>query len=179
VKKLACVTVLLLACSVTGARAQSDTKAGIYYLVEAPAVARESPSSTAKVVNRYPAGSIVSVTDGVTGWARVKPATTGAQSDNEGWIAANPANLIPDDVFSATLRSVKVKDKPWPAATKNAIIKKQARIGFTREQVAIALGDPLRESSEETTSGTTELLIYPGQAIKLTAGRVSSIVKSK
>ena len=147
----------------------------IPYLVTAPTVARKTPESGATIVNRFQPLQVIEILEIVLGWARVRPATGAAENTEQGWIAANPDNLIADDLFSAVLRFVQVQEKSWPTTVKIDIIKRHARVGFTKEQVRLALGDPSMVATEETAGGTTEVWTYPSRTISFKGERVAAI----
>jgi len=48
----------------------------------------------------------------------------------------------------------------WPAAVQDKVIQGQVDIGFTREQVYVALGDPDRTFTRTTADGTSEVWTY-------------------
>jgi hypothetical protein len=48
----------------------------------------------------------------------------------------------------------------WPPAVQQKVIHGQADIGFTREQVTVALGEPDRVFTRTTADGTTEVWSY-------------------
>jgi hypothetical protein len=48
----------------------------------------------------------------------------------------------------------------WPAAVQEKVRAGQIDVGFTPEQVRVALGDPARTSTRTNTDGTSEVWVY-------------------
>lgn len=159
------------------APATQVAKPQVCYVTSAATKAFEKPSPTARSVNAYKAMSIVEVLEGTKGWAKVKPFTDTATSEAEGWIAAQPEYLIADGCFEAVLRRVRTEEHKWPTATKRDVIAQKIKIGFTKNHVQIALGDPAAKSSEETSTGVTEVWAYADRAITFKGDKVTTIRK--
>lgn len=49
----------------------------------------------------------------------------------------------------------------WPPAVQAQVRAGQVGVGFTQEQVAVALGDPSRTFTRTTPDGTTQVWVYP------------------
>jgi hypothetical protein len=130
----------------------------------------------AKQINSYKALAVVSVLQGTKGYALVKPFTKDSTANIESWIPVDPDYLIPDGCFDGVLRRVRTDDHPtWSQATKRDIIAKRIKIGFSQAQTQMALGDPVKKSSEETASGITEVWLYGSQTVTFKNSKILSI----
>lgn len=144
----------------------------VYYVSTTAAVVRKEPIATSPILGRLTPLESRSIYEVRTGWVRVQ---VGKAENPKGWVRATEENLAPGDSFDAAYGIVKMEDKPWPVATKVAILRRVAKIGFTREQVTLALGDPQTKAVEETAAGTTESWAYAGRVITFKDGRVAAI----
>jgi len=48
----------------------------------------------------------------------------------------------------------------WPASVQDKVVRGQIEVGFTRDQVAVALGEPDWTWARTTSDGTTEVWAY-------------------
>lgn len=142
------------------------------YLVDGPTSVHKMATATSPVLARLGIFDVVQVYEGAGGWLHVQ---TLGERRIEGWLKAKPENVIEADWLTVTRRLVDAQVAHWPAATSLDVARGRVRIGFTRAQVAAALGEPTRKTSDETAAGVTEILIYPGRVITLKAGRVTKI----
>lgn len=58
----------------------------------------------------------------------------------------------------------------WPAAVQDRVLAGQVDIGFTREQVFVALGEPDRTFARTTSDGTTEIWSYRDRGPRFSFG---------
>ncbi len=168
---------LVLTAIVVNATAnQAQEKPQICYVVGSVTTAFASPSPLAKQVNSYKALAVVGVLQGTKGYALVKPFTKDSTADIEGWIPVDPDYLIPDGCFDGVMRRVQTNDHPtWSQATKRDIIARRIKIGFSKTQTQLALGDPVNKSSEETAAGTTAIWVYRSQSVTFKGDTILSI----
>jgi hypothetical protein len=168
----------LIFASLLPSAAKAQEQVDVAYLITTPTVAREKPDVASKIVNKHGVNTLVLVKEAVPDWLLVEPGTVNASNKTAGWIRANKDNLVLDGLFPAILRQVKMNGKPWPASVKADITLKKIRVGFTSEQVLIALGDPLLKQSKETAQGTVEAWAFPEVVVTLDDGRVVAITKT-
>ena len=58
----------------------------------------------------------------------------------------------------------------WPAAVQDKVVKGQVDIGFTAEQVRVALGEPDRVFTRTTADGTSEVWSYRDRGPRFSFG---------
>ena len=58
----------------------------------------------------------------------------------------------------------------WPPAVQDKVVRGQIDIGFTRDQVAVALGGPDRVFTRTTSDGTTETWAYRDRGPRFSFG---------
>ncbi|HVS53713.1 MAG TPA: hypothetical protein VHD62_15260 [Opitutaceae bacterium] len=58
----------------------------------------------------------------------------------------------------------------WPPAVQDKIVRGQIDVGFTREQVAVALGEPDRVFTRTTADGTAEVWSYRDRGPRVSFG---------
>lgn len=158
-----------------------DEPVGVF-VVSKPTAARDAPSLTAKVVANYASEEILSVWGARPGWIAVTKGFFDANKVGTAWIpctkAEFEANLIQDDALEAMVRQNALKNKPWAPAIKHSVLRKRVSVGFTKEQVLAAVGEPIVKETQETASGKTEVWMYSGQSIGLKNSIVSVITKT-
>ena len=130
---------------------------------------RAEPSATAPIVARVEPMDVLSIHGITTGWIRV------LKDKQYGWVKSTEQNIVRGNIFDVMLRKVKTEGETWPAKVKHAIIRGEIEIGFTADQVKATLGEPLSAVSEKTAAGTTDVWVYPLQAVTFKAGRVAAI----
>jgi hypothetical protein len=107
-----------------------------------------------------------------TGWFYV------ASGEKRGWIAGSLINLIPRTA-SDTASAIGSLEATWPIQTKMNILRREPQIGFSKAQVELALGEPLRTVDEQTATATTTVMLYQDRSITLIQGKVTKIVTLK
>lgn len=159
----------------------SDSPTGVSYVFPAPTPLLATPLPGSPRIVTAQTNAIGIVTCSTTGYLRVT--LVGNDATKAGWFSATKEqvseNLLAEGVSGPVLREVQMAGKAWPQAVTSAILRKRVRIGFTSEQVTIALGKPRRVTSEETAARVTEVWLYPDQSITFTAKRVSAIRRSQ
>jgi hypothetical protein len=169
-----------VACSTCKPLAVAPKGPSVPYVIATPTVARDEPSVTAKIVNRFPALAVVLVEESQRGWARVTPADLKAQDVTAGgWIRADPDYLVPDVIDTVIRRQMLVQGEPWTTQTKADIMRGKIRVGFTLKQVAITLGEPLGRTSTETATGITEAWSYDALTALFRNGKVIEITRTQ
>lgn len=151
---------------------ENTSMSHVYYVATVAAVVRKEPIATSPVLGRLSPLDWRSIYEMTPGWVRIQ---VGKAENPKGWVRATEDNLAPGTAFDAAYGIVKMEDKRWPVATKAAILRRVAKIGFTREQVTLALGAPSTKASEETAAGVTEVWVFPDRVITFKGGVVSSI----
>ncbi len=150
-----------------------DEPTDISFVAAVPMVVRAEPSAAAPVVGKLAPADIVMVYRAQAGWLRVDLLD---KNNTKGWIATQDKDgMIPESWLDVRVRASKMAQKPWPQATKIDMLRKRVRVGFTEEQVRLALGDPTTKASDETATGVVSAWAYPGRIVTFKAGKVQSI----
>jgi hypothetical protein len=145
------------------------------FVTTASTVIRTSPEAASQEIATVPALTVLTLYGVQPGWARV-----GSGNKWRGWSPAKEENLLPRNFIGAFGTVARLDRHPdWPQTTKLAILHRQAKIGFTAEQVTLALDEPIRRVSEETAAGTVETWTYLGQVVTFSEGKVTKILSVK
>lgn len=164
-----------------------DNPPWVTYVFSKPTVIRETPEPNSRVLATAPVngfGIVMCTKPGALRIALVKD-TSLSKDDGaiRGWFSPTPAdltaNLVPEPIERPALRDIAMKDKPWPPAVKSSILRRRVGVGFTKDQVSVALGKPARVTSEESAAGVTEVWLYVDQSITFRSEKVSLIRRSK
>jgi hypothetical protein len=123
----------------------------ILYLVAEPAVLREEYSPTAKVVGRLQPITTPSLLKWTDNWVQLGWRDEGPSLDGPvrcGWLETKTTikedpNVLGSDLLRIVSTKLELDKKPWPLATKADILRRRPRVGFTFEQVKLAIGPPV------------------------------------
>jgi hypothetical protein len=116
-------------------------------------------------------------------WVQLGWRDEGAAADGPlrcGWLETKSqikedSNVLGSDLLWILSTSVGLNKKPWPVAIKADILRRRPRVGFTPEQVLLALGPPLSKFERETSAGAVEVWSYPTGSVILADGKVLQI----
>ena len=153
---------------------------GLLFVVGSPTVIRSGATATSPKLATAQPLEILEVQQVTAGWLKIRAHIQ--KQDVDGWIAAGAKDvegLVAGTVFDMYVRIITLEKQAWPVAVKVDILRNRIRIGFTGDQVALAVGKPLRRTTVETAKGLTETWFYPTQSVIFTLGKVSSIVTTE
>jgi hypothetical protein len=88
------------------------------------------------------------------------------------WMAGLGAALLAAGCSTVDSRIAKNRDAfaSWPAAVQSTVIQGKIDVGFTPDQVRVALGDPDRVFTRTTADGTSEIWGYRDRGPKFSFG---------
>jgi hypothetical protein len=172
---LYCLSLALQTPEAPGPRAPVDTA----YLIDSLATVRATPEVTGKVVTTVKPLEIVMLYEAQPGWVFISVGQGKGKDPLYGWVKGDEHNILKAKFFDSILRLVKIRDQGWPLSVQADVVRQRPRVGFSKAQVLAALDEPATKSSEETSTGTTELWLYPaqGQSLTFKAGKVTAIRK--
>ena len=135
---------------------------------------RDGPKASAKVVRRLQPFEVVMAYDAVPGWVHVDLL---ADTDpSSGWVRASTM----DDVISASWLDLRLKvqtltAKAWPFAAKRDILRQRPRVGFSKQQVELAIGIPVSIRTTETKAGERARWVYRHRVVTFAGDRVVEV----
>jgi hypothetical protein len=153
----------------------------ILYLISEPAKLRATDSPTARVVEEMQPIRTIRLLKWTEGWVQLgwregapdAPLRCG-WLPTEGPIKDNP-NVLGSDLLRISRTQVDLQQRSWPLAVKADILRGRPRVGFTAEQVIMAIGQPSSKFERESSTGTVEVWSYSGRAVVFANGKVLQI----
>jgi len=147
----------------------------------------ESDADGAKVIRRLQPLEIAGILEIKAGWAKLsggmkEPKPGRNNTKFEGWIKGDDQTklfLIPKGMMDTAMLLSRLGERAWSVSDKHLIVRGVPRVGFTIDQVDMAMGKPLSATTEETATGRTELRLYASTIVTVTKGRVTKIVTTK
>jgi hypothetical protein len=177
--------VLLLAAMAEPVLAQVPKgQAGTYYVVTTPLTAYAKADVKSEVVDKIAPLTYVAVQELLPGgWIRfkIRKASAGIldlvvdpdKSTFDAYVRAeSDDNYVAADGMDA-VRIEKVAKTTWPTAVKNDVARKRVQIGFTEEQVLLALGEPDRRESPLWVYSRPFPVMRAGKTIVISERRVT------
>jgi hypothetical protein len=149
--------------------------APISYVVTVTTPVRREPARTAPAIATMQPLDMMAVEKVFANWV----CGTLTKADTRGCVPAIRANLLPRGFGDATITNAMISVNKWPLAIRLDVLRRKARIGFTAQQVRLAVGDPLQMTQSETATGMREIWLYQSQTIAFVNGKVAEIVSSK
>lgn len=142
----------------------------------------ESDSEDAKVVHTMLPLELAGVVEIKPGWAKLAGGLL--KTKFTGWVPGEASQggafLIPRKMLDTGRLLGMLGDHPtWSVADKHLILRRAPRVGFTLEQLDLAMDKPLSAMTEETSTGVVEVRSYLDKTITITKGRVSRILTTK
>lgn len=144
----------------------------VSYVLRVTTPLRAAPDQAARIISQLPPLTLAKVMMIESGWVQILPFPFGQDA---GWVAGDSESLLEGPPASNAERLSAITKKTWLAQTKQDVVFRKVKIGFTSEQVALGLGSPTTKTKEETAAGITELWAYPGRVVVLKADRVTAI----
>jgi len=144
------------------------------FVAPAVTIVRAAPDPAAREIKTLQPLDVVMVYDAVPGWVHVdllskdEPAATG-------WVKAVPDDIVPDGWLTLRVKAMTLRKYQWAARTKLDIMRQRARVGFSKNQVTLALGDPTTIRTTETKAGARAAWVYRDQVITFAGDSVVEI----
>ncbi len=149
---------------------------------------RTADNDSAAIVRALQPLELAAILEIKPGWARIAGGFENgdpirANTKFNGWIkggSETTAFLIPKSMFDAAeLISTLDEKKAWTVADKHLILRGVPRVGFSIEQLDMAMGPPTSTLTEETATGVVEIRSYPGKTVTIARGKVTRILTTK
>jgi hypothetical protein len=156
----------------------------IMYLIAEPTALRAEYRPTSKVVEQMqPLRTLRILKTADDKWVQLGWRDPGSGADGPlrcGWLETrtplkDDPNVLGSDLLKILSIGLELDKKTWPIAVKADILRGRPRVGFTFEQVQLAVGRPISVFERETPSGTMEVWSYPTRSVVFAGGKVLQI----
>jgi hypothetical protein len=147
----------------------------------------EAMDTKSKVIRPLAPLEIAAILEIQPGWAKVagglkNPRPGQRNTRFEGWVEGGPATatyLIAKDMTDTGSLLGTLGEKTWSIADKHAILRGVPRVGFSVEQLDLAMGEPASSLTEETPAGVIEVRSYGKTTVTISKSKVTRVLTAK
>ena len=171
--------------SVAIAQPKPSPPASLYYVVTTPVELRERPDAGAKLLGTASPLDYLAVQKRLKdGWFAFKMRRPGAgpldvllEPEKATFDVFARAASIDNYIVADPGDAVRIRDKiartTWPDEIKSDVAKKRVQVGFTEEQVLLAVGEPSQREGETWMYSKTMTMTRAGKAFDVLEHRIT------